>query len=106
MRSPDSGCFDGKPRQRAMLGRDADRDASSRRAARRLREMLRESAGPGPDANRRRPASRQAAPPRLTDDRPTRGDRRPATGAPGSPGSTGSTAGAKAAARRPAAFDR
>ncbi|EMP76094.1 hypothetical protein AQ883_16035 [Burkholderia pseudomallei] len=39
-----------------MLGRDADRDASSRRAARRLREMLRESAGPGPDANRRRPA--------------------------------------------------
>ncbi|WP_229656146.1 hypothetical protein [Burkholderia pseudomallei] len=82
MRSPDSGCFDGKPRQRAMLGRDADRDASSRRAAPRLREMLRESAGPGPDANRRRPAgtgrrrdSRAAAP----DGRPTNA-RRPACG--------------------------
>ncbi|MBO2958782.1 hypothetical protein J6361_02055 [Burkholderia pseudomallei] len=64
-----------------MLGRDADRDASSRRAARRLREMLRESAGPGPDANRRRPepagvaTGRAAAP----DGRPTNA-RRPATG--------------------------
>ncbi|OMS67888.1 hypothetical protein AQ745_09235 [Burkholderia pseudomallei] len=96
-----------------MLGRDADRDASSRRAARRLREMLRESAGPGPDANRRRPAGtgwrrdrprRRAR--RTTDQCAATGDRRPATGAPGSPGSTGSTAGAKAAARRPAAFDR
>ncbi|MFG7049089.1 hypothetical protein [Burkholderia pseudomallei] len=87
MRSPDSGCFDGKPRQRAMLGRDADRDASSRRAARRLREMLRESAGPGPDANRRRPAGtgwrrdrprRRAR--RTTDQCAATGDRRPATG--------------------------
>lgn len=89
-----------------MLGRDADRDASSRRAARRLREMLRESAGPGPDANRRRPASRQAAPPRLTDDRPTRGDRR--AGLTGLTGLTGLDRldGRRENHRPPAAFDR
>ncbi|KIX56612.1 hypothetical protein SZ29_18155 [Burkholderia pseudomallei] len=95
-----------------MLGRDADRDASSRRAAPRggCARCCGKAPAPGrmrTGAGRPEPAGvATAAPPRPTDDRPTRGDRRAATGAPGSPGSTGSTAGAKTAARRPAAFDR
>ncbi|OMT54008.1 hypothetical protein AQ759_00100 [Burkholderia pseudomallei] len=93
-----------------MLGRDADRDASSRRAVPRggCARCCGKAPAPGrmrTGAGRPEPAGvatgRAAAP----DGRPTNA-RRPATGAPGSPGSTGSTAGANAAARRPAAFDR
>ncbi|AOJ79991.1 hypothetical protein WT60_04650 [Burkholderia sp. MSMB617WGS] len=54
-----------------MLGPRADRDAASRDAARRLREMMRDVRRPGigPDANRRAAdrnpsAARLAAPPR------------------------------------------
>ncbi|OMW53078.1 hypothetical protein AQ810_09530 [Burkholderia pseudomallei] len=65
-----------------MLGRDADRDASSRRAAPRggCARCCGKAPAPGrmrTGAGRPEPAGvATAAPPRPTDDRPTRGDRR------------------------------